>query len=161
MVKINITLNQSSINNAIKQLKEIKQQIETKKDIIAKEVAEQGKDYIITRYNQLPFQKTNPDPKFYVEKTSAGYRIVGEGKGIAFDEYGTGVNATKPHIGTSSTFIKSGYNYWYLPKDVANQYNNGKRGTSGHASGHFMYDGSVWIKNNYKRIAKENMVNNK
>ena len=70
MVKINITLNQSSINNAIKQLKEIKQQIETKKDIIAKEVAEQGKDYIVTRYNQLPFQKTNPDPKFYVEKTS-------------------------------------------------------------------------------------------
>lgn len=32
-----------------------------------------------------------------------------------FLEYGTGTKAEKPHIGTTETFIKSGYRYWYLP----------------------------------------------
>lgn len=36
-----------------------------------------------------------------------------------FLEYGTGTKAEMPHIGTTETFIKSGYRYWFLPKEVA------------------------------------------
>lgn len=38
-----------------------------------------------------------------------------------FLEYGTGTEAEKPHIGTTKTFIKSGYKYWYLPVEKANR----------------------------------------
>ena len=34
-----------------------------------------------------------------------------------FLEFGTGTEAELPHIGTTKTFIKSGYRYWYLPVD--------------------------------------------
>lgn len=36
-----------------------------------------------------------------------------------FLEYGTGTEAEMPHIGHTETFIKSGYRYWFLPKEVA------------------------------------------
>ncbi len=32
-----------------------------------------------------------------------------------FLEYGTGKKAEMPHIGTSETFIKSNFSYWFLP----------------------------------------------
>lgn len=36
-----------------------------------------------------------------------------------FLEYGTGTKAQMPHIGTTKTFLESGYEYWFLPKEVA------------------------------------------
>ena len=36
-----------------------------------------------------------------------------------FLEYGTGTKAQMPHIGTTKTFLESGYRYWFLPKEVA------------------------------------------
>lgn len=36
-----------------------------------------------------------------------------------FLEYGTGTEAEMPHIGHTETFKKSGYRYWFLPKEVA------------------------------------------
>lgn len=36
-----------------------------------------------------------------------------------FLEYGTGTEAEMPHIGHTETFKKSGYTYWFLPKEVA------------------------------------------
>ncbi len=36
-----------------------------------------------------------------------------------FLEYGTGTKAELEHIGTTPTFIESGYRYWFLPKAVA------------------------------------------
>lgn len=36
-----------------------------------------------------------------------------------FLEYGTGTEAEMPHIGHTETFIKSGYRYWFLPKEIA------------------------------------------
>lgn len=43
-----------------------------------------------------------------------------------FLEYGTGIEAELPHIGTTKTFIKSGFTYWFLPvekcdRDLPNQ----------------------------------------
>lgn len=32
-----------------------------------------------------------------------------------FLEYGTGIWAEQPHIGTSKTFIESGFEYWFIP----------------------------------------------
>lgn len=34
-----------------------------------------------------------------------------------FLEYGTGKYAQLPHIGTTPTFIKSGYEHWFIPVD--------------------------------------------
>ena len=43
----------------------------------------------------------------------------------SFLEYGTGTLAEREHIGTTKTFIKSGYRYWYLPVEkVGNKLNN-------------------------------------
>lgn len=36
-----------------------------------------------------------------------------------FLEFGTGTFAELPHIGTTKTFIKSGFKYWYLPVEKA------------------------------------------
>lgn len=36
-----------------------------------------------------------------------------------FLEYGTGDKAEMPHIGHTETFKKSGYKYWFLPKEIA------------------------------------------
>lgn len=36
-----------------------------------------------------------------------------------FLEFGTGTFAELPHIGTTKTFIKSGFRYWYLPVEKA------------------------------------------
>lgn len=36
-----------------------------------------------------------------------------------FLEYGTGTKAELDHIGTTKTFLESGYRYWFLPKEVA------------------------------------------
>lgn len=36
-----------------------------------------------------------------------------------FLEYGTGTEAEMEHIGTTKTFLKSGYQYWYLPVEKA------------------------------------------
>lgn len=35
----------------------------------------------------------------------------------SFLEFGTGTYAELPHIGTTKTFLESGYRYWYLPKE--------------------------------------------
>ena len=36
-----------------------------------------------------------------------------------FLEFGTGIKAEMPHIGHTETFKKSGYTYWFLPKELA------------------------------------------
>ncbi len=38
-----------------------------------------------------------------------------------FLEYGTGKYAQLPHIGTTPTFIKSGYEYWFIPVNKVDQ----------------------------------------
>lgn len=51
--------------------------------------------------------------RVYTDKTVFSY--------ASFLEYGTGTYAEREHIGTTKTFIKSGYAYWFLPVDKANR----------------------------------------
>lgn len=46
-------------------------------------------------------------------------RVYTNFKYAPFLEYGTGKFAELPHIGTTKTFVKSGYTYWYLPVEKA------------------------------------------
>lgn len=47
--------------------------------------------------------------QIYTDLMSEGHAV---GRMI---EHGTGIYALEPHIGTSSMFFKSGYQYWYVP----------------------------------------------
>lgn len=45
--------------------------------------------------------------RVYTDKTTFSF--------ASFIEYGTGEYAELPHIGTTKTFIESGYEYWFIP----------------------------------------------
>ena len=126
MERIKINLSSDSIKDAISKLNEYKSSLNQRLDSAMEEIASSGAEKASSLWDSLPFTPTNEKPNFSYEKISNGYRITGKGKGIAFDEYGTGLNAQLPHIGKTPTFIASGYKYWYMPTTIAQQYNNGK-----------------------------------
>ena len=51
--------------------------------------------------------------RVYTDRTVFSY--------ASFLEYGTGIYAEREHIGTTKTFIQSGYSYWFLPVDKADR----------------------------------------
>lgn len=155
MEKIKINLSSDSIKDAISKLNEYKSSLNQQLDSAMEEIASSGAEKASSLWDSLPFTPTHAKPTFSYEKISNGYRITGKGKGIAFDEYGTGLNAQLPHIGTTAAFIASGYKHWYMPKTIAQQYNNGKTYTEGNVAGHFMYDTAQWVRKNYKVVMKE------
>lgn len=53
-----------------------------------------------------------------METTVQGYTVKGGIKApaeVKFAEYGTGIYSEKGHIGSTTTFIESGFNKWYVP----------------------------------------------
>ena len=157
MEKIKINLSSDSIKDAISKLNEYKSSLNKRLDSAMEEIASSGAEKASSLWDSLPFTPTNEKPNFSYEKISNGYRITGEGKGVAFAEYGTGLNAELPHIGKTPEFINSGYHHWHMPLDVAYKYNNGKTYTEGNVAGHFMYDTAQWVRKNYKVVMKENI----
>ena len=159
MAKINVALYHNSIQDAIKRLNVLKKEVNDLKETIPKELAEMTADKISEYYNTKGFDDGGT-PTIGVEKTDKGYRAYIKGTKVIYDEFGTGENGKdNPHPEKDkyplndynsgpivSTHInKEGRHYWFYQNNY----------TEGHRAGLFMYNSSIWLRNNYKEIIKK------
>lgn len=173
--KIKVNLSQSSINDAIKKLTDIKNVIGKNKDDILKDLAEQTKDKIEEYYDKLQFT-SNDRPTFAVVKYGNGYKAVARGKSVIYDEFGTGDKGQADGHPWKGEFGLNAYNSGKTIRPVAKYLSKDKQAetgitsgmywtykdeagtihyTQGIPSGKFMYNADIWLRNNYKEIVKK------
>ena len=95
---IKMSLSTSSINNAIKELKAFRDSMDAKKDELLEELANIGVREASVRFTTAMYDGIN-DTEVTLETVANGYRIVAEGKAVAFIEFGAGVyhNGSEPY----------------------------------------------------------------
>lgn len=95
---IKMSLSTKSIEQAIKELKAYRDSIDRKKDELLKELAHIGVREASVRFTTAIYDGTN-DSEVTLETIENGYRIVAEGKAVAFIEFGAGVyhNPSEPY----------------------------------------------------------------
>ncbi len=98
MPKISLCLSPSSIDNAIKQLEQYKNNIDRKLDELTNRLALIGAKVAQVRFTNAIYDGDN-DVHVSVEKTDKGYKIVASGQAVAFIEFGAGVyhNGKEPY----------------------------------------------------------------
>lgn len=91
-------LNTSSIEKAIKELKAYRDSIDAKKYRLLEELTKIGLREASIRFTTAMYDGVN-DSNVRAELTHFGYRIVAEGKAVAFIEFGSGVyhNSGEPY----------------------------------------------------------------
>lgn len=173
MAEIKVDLSLSSIQRAIKQLNNIDSKIQKIANLSGKELATKTLEEVKKQYSNLPFESTNENPTFRIEKTNEGYEILASGTGVIYEEFGTGdVGASNPHPNKNAYGLK-GYNTGshIRPADKFSSYKadiksgnywvfkNRRTGdiqlTQGIPAGMFMYNSSEWLRDNYKDIVKQ------
>lgn len=87
---VNIAFNQKDILNAIKKLETLDKDIKNLGDELVKEIAYDGLTKLDMFYANTPYQENVDNIDTKVEKTQLGYNIVGTGKDIIYEEFGTG-----------------------------------------------------------------------
>ena len=85
-----MSLSTSSINNAIKELRAFRDSIDAKKYQLLEELTKIGLKEASIRFTTAMYDGVN-DTSVRAELTHFGYRIVAEGKAVAFIEFGAGV----------------------------------------------------------------------
>ena len=93
-----MSLSSKSLGQAIKELKAYRDSIETRKEELLKELADIGLNEAQVRFTTAMYDGVN-DSEVTLETIENGFRIVAEGKAVAFIEFGTGVyhNPTEPY----------------------------------------------------------------
>lgn len=87
---IGMSLSTSSIKDAIKELKSFRDSIDAKKDELLEKLANIGVKEASVRFTTAIYDGVN-DSSVTLEIIPDGYRIVAEGKAVAFIEFGAGV----------------------------------------------------------------------
>lgn len=87
---INMDLTVSSIDNAIKELQAFRDSLEQKKYQLLEELTKIGLSEASVRFTTAMYDGVN-DSDVRAELTHFGYKIVAEGKAVAFIEFGAGV----------------------------------------------------------------------
>ena len=95
---IRTSLSTKSLGNALKELKAYRDSIDAKKYQLLEELTKIGLKEASVRFTTAMYDGVN-DVDVRAELTHFGYRIVAEGKAVAFIEFGTGVyhNPTEPY----------------------------------------------------------------
>lgn len=179
MATLKIKLNSKDINDTIKQLKSLSKSKKTISDKAIKTLSEKTLDVLKDYYNMGLYENSHSEPTFTLTKTDKGYRISASSKDIVYEEFGTGdVGKANPHPEKSKynlnaynsgktikkfdslsekqkylvkSFGISGGNVWFYKDTIT-----GKRvATRGIPAGKFMYNTDTWLKENYKKIIKE------
>ena len=100
MVKrvISISLNSTSIQNAINELKAYRDSLDAKKDKLLEELANIGLREASIRFTTAMYDGVN-DSHVTLVGIPNGYRVVAEGRAVAFIEFGAGVyhNPVEPY----------------------------------------------------------------
>ena len=87
---IKLGLSTSSIDDAMKELKAFRDSLDTKKYRLLEELTNIGLREASVRFTTAMYDGVN-DSSVRAELTHFGYRIVAEGKAVAFIEFGAGV----------------------------------------------------------------------
>lgn len=95
---IKVKLNGRSIGNAIRQLTEYRDKVDTLTNQICKKLAEIGLKEASVRFANAPYDGTN-DSSVSIEQTESGYTVVASGNAVCFIEFGSGV-----HYNSSFTY---------------------------------------------------------
>ena len=173
MARIDVKLSSKDIRACIKKLKNLRDNIDKVADEIAQELAQQTAKQIDNNYRSLWFagMSNSGKPLIGFEKYSNGWRAFARGGSVFYDEFGTGDRGASDGHPLKGSFGLRPYNsgrtirkankssaehgitsglYWTY-KDIAGNivYTNGV------PSGKFMYNASIWLRKNYKKIAKE------
>lgn len=90
-----MNLSTASIDNAIAELKAFRDSIDEKKYRLLEELTKIGLSEASVRFTTAMYDGVN-DSHVSAELTHFGYRIVAEGKAVAFIEFGAGVYYNKP-----------------------------------------------------------------
>ena len=95
---IRMSLSSKSIGQAIKELTAYRDSLERRKDQLLEELANIGVREASVRFTTAIYDGEN-DSEVTLEPIANGYRIVAEGKAVAFIEFGAGVyhNPTEPY----------------------------------------------------------------
>lgn len=95
---IQMSLSTKSISQAIAELKAYRASLESKEQELLKELANIGVREASVRFTTAMYDGTN-DSEVTLETIENGYRIVAEGKAVAFIEFGAGVyhNTSEPY----------------------------------------------------------------
>ena len=93
-----MTLSSKSIGKALRELKKYRDSLERRKDQLLEELAKIGVREASVRFTTAMYDGDN-DSEVTLETIENGYRIVAEGKAVAFIEFGAGVyhNPTEPY----------------------------------------------------------------
>lgn len=87
---IKMNLSAKSIDQAMKELKAFRNSLESKKEQLLEELANIGVREASVRFTTAMYDGVN-DSSVTLETITNGYRIVAEGKAVAFIEFGAGV----------------------------------------------------------------------
>lgn len=176
MEKIIVELNSKSIQETIKSLENIKKELRSLDVSISEELAKETLKQIENNYSQLPFESTNEEPSFRIDKSENKFKVIASSSGIIYEEFGTGdVGESKSHPKKSSYELR-GYNTGHTIRDADGfskamagittgkywTFNNERTGelefTQGIPAGKFMFSSSEWLKSNYKDIVKKKVA---
>ena len=132
---ISMKLDTSSINDAIKELKEYKKWVARKEDKLLQKLATLGATKASLGYARAIYNGTN-DVEVSVEKSSNGYTVVASGKSVAFIEFGAGITYGYGHpqageFGVGPGTYPDGKGHWddpqgwFIPKEAGGGHSYG------------------------------------
>lgn len=112
-MKTEIDVDFSNLKDVIKGLESLRDNIDKEANKILKEIAERGEEYLSKQYEQALGKDPNiTDLNTRIDKITDGYSLVGFGKDVIYEEFGTGDEGeSHPHP------VKGNYNL--------NDYNSG------------------------------------
>lgn len=87
---------------------------EIKKDVLDFAPSKTGEYANSIKVSETQINQDNIKTDIYTDLKSTDGHYIGR-----MIENGTGIYALEPHIGKTKTFIKSGYQYWYVPVEKA------------------------------------------
>lgn len=172
MARIKIELGHDSVQNAITKLQNLKKDLGKLQEEIPKELAKQTSDKIKKFY--MSSSTTGESPGFGVTQKGTMFSAYITGPSVTYEEFGTGdVGAKNPHPNKGEYGLRP-YNsgptirstekltpeyqaekglenglYWTYKKNGEKVY------TQGIPAGRFMYNASIWLKDNHKKIVKQ------
>ena len=96
-MKIRVTLSDSGINEALRQLEDYSRKLQDKADKLTKELAAIGLEVARVGFAEAQYDGTN-DVSVTVEDKGKGYKaVVATGQAVLFIEFGTGVTYADNH----------------------------------------------------------------
>lgn len=155
-MKIEIELNATSINRAIKQIKKLDAEWDRKIDLLLQRLAVLGATKATLGFSRAVYTGDN-DVSISVDPIENGYVIRASGESVLFIEFGSGVTYgyghPKPMQYGPGTYPGKGHwddpNGWYLPKD------KGGGHTYGNPPAAAMYNAGKDMEREVLRIARE------